>query len=346
MDTSRTPASRAATASRRAALFLATLNAVGAAGGAVALVTGAIDLGAANARLPFHSPVLGGIALLVVVALPQSVLAWSAHRDDPRTPALGVACGVLLVGWILVEVVVLQAVAGLHWIYLAIGIVQVALGWSQVRRPDHHRSSPVGDSSGAIGVWLHWLPLGAGGWLVRLNGRLYEALRARIEHREPLDLYHTALEVRVPEGRFVIENSWPVPRGDPRDRGVVVVGPVGTRWAAPLRLCRYEVRRWRDGVIGDVDLAVACSQVVDDDPDLARRILALVEDLPTPTWGRDELATGEMWNSNSVIAWLLAASGLPTDGITPPPGGRAPGWQAGLVTAADELDALSTPVLD
>jgi hypothetical protein len=40
-----------------------------------------------------------------------------------------------------------------------------------------------------------------------------------------------------------------------------------------------------------------------------------------------------MWNSNSVIAWLLARSGLPVSTIKPPAGGRAPGWQAGLVTA-------------
>jgi hypothetical protein len=40
-----------------------------------------------------------------------------------------------------------------------------------------------------------------------------------------------------------------------------------------------------------------------------------------------------MWNSNSVIAWLLDRSGLPTDTIHPPAGGRAPGWEAGLITA-------------
>jgi len=38
-----------------------------------------------------------------------------------------------------------------------------------------------------------------------------------VKHRRPLDLYHCALEVRVPEGRFVIENAWPIPDagGDP-----------------------------------------------------------------------------------------------------------------------------------
>jgi hypothetical protein len=58
-----------------------------------------------------------------------------------------------------------------------------------------------------------------------------------------------------------------------------------------------------------------------------------VDSLPSPVWGRDELKTGEMWNSNSVISWLLARSGLPTSAICPPAGGRAPGWEAGLVTA-------------
>ena len=36
---------------------------------------------------------------------------------------------------------------------------------------------------------LYWLPLGAGGHFVRLSGRLYEALAARLERRTPRDLY-------------------------------------------------------------------------------------------------------------------------------------------------------------
>jgi hypothetical protein len=40
-----------------------------------------------------------------------------------------------------------------------------------------------------------------------------------------------------------------------------------------------------------------------------------------------------MWNSNSVIAWVIARSGLDTESTQPPAGGRAPGWQAGLVVA-------------
>ena len=190
--------------------------------------------------------------------------------------------------------------------------------------------------SGA-GIELYWLPLGAGGWFVRLNGRIYEAVNALAERRRPLDLYHSALEVRVPEGRFVIENCWPIPDGDGTARGVVVEGPVASRRLGRRRVFRYEVRRWRDGVIADADQAVNSPQILSDDPRLARRLLDLVGDLPSPIWGRDELGTEGMWNSNSVIAWLLASSGLPMDGIRPPAGGRAPGWEAGLVAAGRQL---------
>jgi hypothetical protein len=44
--------------------------------------------------------------------------------------------------------------------------------------------------------------------------------------------------------------------------------------------------------------------------------------------------TGDMWNSNSLISWLLARSGHHLDAVAPPAHGRAPGWAAGLVLAA------------
>ena len=50
------------------------------------------------------------------------------------------------------------------------------------------------------GVDLYWLPLGAGGNSVRLNGRVFEAVAARLGRRPRCDLYHSALVVRVPRG--------------------------------------------------------------------------------------------------------------------------------------------------
>jgi hypothetical protein len=187
--------------------------------------------------------------------------------------------------------------------------------------------NPVGAS-----VDLYWLPLGAGGHSVRLNGRVFEAVVSRLERRTACDLYHSALIVRVPEGRFVIEQA-PIRRGDGAERGVVSEGAVGSRWAGRFRIFRYELRCWPDGVIPDVDEAVESPQRLTDDPRLARRILDLVPLVPTPVWGRDELRAGEMWNSNSFIAWLIARSGLDADAIRAPAGGRAPGWDAGLVVA-------------
>jgi hypothetical protein len=181
------------------------------------------------------------------------------------------------------------------------------------------------------GIDLYWLPLGAGGHSVRLNGRCFEAILALRERRKRCDLYHSALVVRLPEGRFVIEQAPAGRRGS--ERGVVAEGAVGTRWAGRLRVFRYEVRCWRGGVIPDVAEAVESPQSVTHDEDLARRLIALAPDVPTAVWGRDELRTGEMWNSNSVTSWLLACVGLPTRSLVPPERGRAPGWAAGLVVA-------------
>jgi hypothetical protein len=196
----------------------------------------------------------------------------------------------------------------------------------------------VTDSSEA-GVDLYWLPLGAGGHSVRLNGQIFEAILALFERRRPRDLYHSALVVRVPRGRFVIESA-PVQPGDPGQRGVVSGGAVGTRWLGRFRIFRYELRRWHDGVIPDVAEAVASPKRLTEDPVLAERLLDLMPSLPTPVWGRDELGAGEMWNSNSVISWLIARAGLQAESISAPAGGRAPGWHAGLVVAGrDEANS-------
>ena len=132
--------------------------------------------------------------------------------------------------------------------------------------------------------------------------------------------------------RFVIEQT-PVPRLSGEDHGVVAGGAVGARWAGRFRIFRYEIRVWQGGHIPDVAEAVESPRRLTDEADRARRVLEVVSLVPTPVWGRDELRTGEMWNSNAVIAWVIARSGMDTESIRPPAGGRAPGWQAGLAVA-------------
>ena len=184
-------------------------------------------------------------------------------------------------------------------------------------------------------VDLYWLPLGAGGRCVRANGRIYEAIAARLARRERLALYHSALEVHLAGDRFVIEMGPVWNTSDPQ-RGVVGEGPVGLRVLGGSRLFRYEVRCWRDGRIPDVDEAVESPQHLSHDAGLAGRVLDLLPSFPRRTWGADEQHAGDMWNSNSLVSWLLARSGHDLSCVSPPLGGRAPGWSAGLVVAARE----------
>lgn len=184
----------------------------------------------------------------------------------------------------------------------------------------------------ASAVDLYWLPVGAGDQVARRCVPLYEAIVAAREHRGRCDLYHAALEVHLDGARYVIESAPVWDRAEP-DRGVVAEGPVGMPWLGRSRWFRYEVRRWRDGVIPDLAYAVDGRRRVSTEGHLAARVLELAPDFPALTWGRDELGTGDMWNSNSLVSWLLASSGHDVDEIHPPLGGRAPGWTGGIIAA-------------
>jgi len=127
--------------------------------------------------------------------------------------------------------------------------------------------------------------------------------------------------------------SPPSPDADEASRGVVGTGAVGSRHLGVLRLFRYEIRRWRNGSIPDLAEATGEPRRLTTDPEVTRRLLDQVALAPRPVWGRDDLKAGEMWNSNSLAAWLVATTGLEADALQPPHGGRAPGWGAGLVVA-------------
>lgn len=176
---------------------------------------------------------------------------------------------------------------------------------------------------------LYWIPLGAGTPVVRVSGRVFETLAALAHRRPRCDLYHAALQVRAATGRFVIEQA-PAPDANGASRGVVASGPVGTRILGRFRMFRYEVRCWPNGTIPDLSHADGGPVSISDSPIAAARLLEVAPTIPVLVWGRDEACTGDMWNSNSVIAWILARSDIDIDDLRPPPGGRAPGWHAGI----------------
>jgi hypothetical protein len=194
---------------------------------------------------------------------------------------------------------------------------------------------------------LFWIPLGVrGSGFVRFVGKVYESLMAHRDDRVPLALYHAALRVHTADGPFAVEMVLPSRGGDPASRGVVLEGAVGSPWLGWARLFRYEVRRWRNGILLDDEPAAVGPLRLSDDPDRARRLLESTHLVPPLVWGRDQLGAGEMWNSNSMISWLLAKAGLPVEAIRAPVGARAPGWDAGIVlarTGAGEGRSLGDP---
>src|SRR4029078_2085836 len=99
-----------------------------------------------------------------------------------------------------------------------------------------------------------------------------EAVAAGVQRRRACDLYPSALVVCLPEGRFVVEQA-PVRDDDGPARGVVFEGAVGSRWAGRFRVFRYEVRRWRDGVIPDIGEAVGSPRRLTGEAALGRRLL-------------------------------------------------------------------------
>jgi hypothetical protein len=185
---------------------------------------------------------------------------------------------------------------------------------------------------------LYWIPLGAGGHLVRFNGRVYERLVAASQHRAPSDLYHCALQLHLDTTTYAIEMG-PVWNVDAPDRGAVCEGPVGARCLGRFRAFRYELRCWPGGYIPDLAEAVGGPQRVSEDAGRAAAVLDILRRTPPLVWGRDQLRAGEMWNSNSVVAWALAGTGHDMTAIRPPANGRAPGWRAGLVLAQRQRPA-------
>jgi len=111
---------------------VAGVNAVAAWGGAAGLIVGFLSLtDRINERLPFASPVVGGLALALVVALPLTVLTVRAATGHPRTGETAVVVGLLLIGWILVQVLFLRELSFFHPFYLLVGSGLVVAG----RRP-------------------------------------------------------------------------------------------------------------------------------------------------------------------------------------------------------------------
>ena len=174
------------------------------------------------------------------------------------------------------------------------------------------------DEIEASGIDLYWLPLGAGGHSVRLNGLVFEAIAARLAAPGP--------------PTSTTRRSRSTCRRDGRDRAGAGVGrerrpgrrrrgSVGTRAAGRFRLFRYEVRRWRDGVIPDLAEAVESPRRLSDDRDLRAAVARARAGVADASLGSRRAAHGR--DVELELAHLLAVvrSGLDVDSIRLPRAG-------------------------
>ena len=179
---------------------------------------------------------------------------------------------------------------------------------------------------------LWWIPVGAGGRFVVHTSRWWEHLQAARQRRRPQLLFHAALEIFCDEHRFVIEMTpaW----GQPAEAsGVVSTGPVGLRMLGHFSAFQYQIRAWPEGTLPDRAHAVAPPITIALGERAAQALLAALPEVPTLTWGRQVAQVPDMWNSNSLISWLLTTVGVDAENLRPPAQGRAPGWAAGVAQA-------------
>ncbi|APE34874.1 hypothetical protein BOX37_13985 [Nocardia mangyaensis] len=105
------------------------LMATWAFAGALGLITGAVALSPATVdSLPWQSPILAGVALAMVVGVPMTVVALAAAQDDPRTARTAMIAACALVGWILLQLVLLRELSWLQPVCVVFAVAVAALG--------------------------------------------------------------------------------------------------------------------------------------------------------------------------------------------------------------------------
>ncbi|MET9232229.1 hypothetical protein [Lentzea sp. NPDC003310] len=103
-------------------LALSGVVAIGAWAGGILLTVGVIDFGAdVTSRLPFSSTAFAAIALLLFVAVPMTLTAWLCARHNAYWRVAGAGAGAMLIGWILVQLALIQTFSWLQPVMAAAG---------------------------------------------------------------------------------------------------------------------------------------------------------------------------------------------------------------------------------
>lgn len=114
-------------------IFVEVVVAVNAVGGAVYGLAGAKDVPREWLDgTPFHSYVIPSLVLLIAVGGSMGAAALALLTRYRYAPELSVVAGVVLAGWITMQVALIVPDGGFSWLQptmFAAGLLVVALGW-------------------------------------------------------------------------------------------------------------------------------------------------------------------------------------------------------------------------
>lgn len=110
--------------------------------GAIGLIGGGADLGdEITARLPFDSAALAGLLLAAIVGVPMTATAVLALRARPSAAMAGIGSGLLLLGWVVVQPLVIGQFNWLQLVFGSLGVFVLLLGY-RLHRPQSSTASP------------------------------------------------------------------------------------------------------------------------------------------------------------------------------------------------------------
>jgi hypothetical protein len=121
----------------RTLVGISLFNAVSAFGGGVGLVTGTLPIPVALLRhTPFESYVVPGLFLGVIIGGSALAGAVALLTHAPRSRLVIAAAGVVMVGWIVGETILIRGFSWLQGLYLLTGLLLVAVScrrssWAQ-----------------------------------------------------------------------------------------------------------------------------------------------------------------------------------------------------------------------
>ena len=81
-------------------------------------------------KTPFSTYLVPGLVLFTVNGLGNLAGAVASFTRRRFAGEIAMALGAFLVAWILIQVYWMSGFHWLHWLYLVLGIVEAALGWS------------------------------------------------------------------------------------------------------------------------------------------------------------------------------------------------------------------------